>query len=213
MSGRESVHTPDELDERVCERAKRLTTVACAVSECFGTRPMATLDPNALRDVLSELRGVVRSIPDAYLVIVGGLAVQEQGYERYTSDIDAVVDSAHYSDILDRLRRKGFDQQPDAVLKHRVMGIEFDLLREGALIGDSQVPLPHPRELGPNLGFATLPGLIRLKLEAHRRQGLADVVGLLKANRDAILSLEAQLPQRLRKEYRTLAEEARRECR
>jgi hypothetical protein len=173
---------------------------------------MPDLDPAALRDVVRDLRRVVRSIKGAYVVIICGLAVQELGYERYTKDVDAVVDSGHYGQVLAKLREGGYELTTQFFLKHRLTGAKLDLLREGTKMKDSRELLPHPRELGPNLGFATLPAVIRLKLEAHRRQDLADVVELLKARPQDPGALAGQLPEHLRAELLELAEEARREA-
>jgi hypothetical protein len=201
-----------KLEERVYRRAAGFVALARAAAECFGGTHMPDLDPAALRNVVRDLKRAVRSIKGAYVVIIGGLAVQELGYERYTKDVAAVVDSGHYGQVLAKLRESGYELTPQFFLKHRLTGAKLDLLREGTKMKDSREQLPHPRELGPNLGFATLPAVIRLKLEAHRRQDLADVVGLLKARPQDPGALAGQLPDHLRAEFLVLAEEARREA-
>ena len=200
------------LEGRVYQRAAVLTAVAKAVSENFGGKRKDFMEPRDLRDAVKVLRAAVRAVPGAYAVIVGGLAVQELGYERYTKDVDAVVDSDHFTEVLARLREAGFELTPLRVLKHRETGVELDLLREGAQLKDARLPLPHPRELGPNLGTATLPGLLRLKLDAHRLQDQADVVALLKPRLNEIERLCQEIPVPLRKEFLELAVIARREA-
>jgi hypothetical protein len=85
-------------------------------------------------------------------------------------------------------------------------------LKEGALLKGSTMPLPHPRELGANLGFARLPALLALKIAAGRRQDLADVVEILKRRSHDAKALAVEIPERLRSAFLKLAEEARREA-
>lgn len=150
-------------------------------------------------------------MPGCYIVIIGGMAVQELGWERFTKDVDVLVDSGHFSAMMQKLREAEFELHATSVLKHKHSGVEVDLLREGTSLKGSSAPLPHPKEIGPNLGTASLPGLIRLKLIARRRQDLADVVALMKLHQEQRDSVCAAIPESLRKEFLDLAEEARRE--
>lgn len=198
---------PEEYAYRV---AARLLAVQHAVAEIAGGRKVDA-DPQALRDAVLQLRNAVKAVDGAYATIVGGLAVQHLGYERWTDDVDVVVDAEHYGEVLDRLRAAGFVLTADFTLQNTQSGAKLDLLKEGAMLKNSKSPLPHPRELGPNCGFATIAAIIRLKLEAHRRQDLADIVALLKTRLGELDRIRATLPDAYRERMMELGEEARRE--
>ena len=89
--------SPEEL---VFVRASNLTAVRNAVSEVFGGTRVDLLDPSELREVVRKVRNAISAVPGAYGTIVGGLAVQELGYVRYTNDVDVVADAACYRDVL-----------------------------------------------------------------------------------------------------------------
>jgi hypothetical protein len=197
-------------EDAVYRRAVRLLTVQHAVAEICGGRKVDA-DPAALRDAVLQIRRIIKSIDGAYATFIGGLAVQELGYVRWTDDVDVVVDSAHYTEVIEKLRESGFVLQADFTLQDKDTGAELDVLREGAKLKDAKYPLPHPSELGPNAGFATLPAIIRLKLDAHRRQDLADVVALLKKHLEKIEVVRETLPLEMVPEYDQLAAEARQE--
>lgn len=146
------------IEDRVYDRVVRLAGVGRAVAECFGGTHMPDADPAALKRAVQDLKKAVRALPEAYAVIIGGLAVQEWGYERYTKDIDVVVDAASFDAVVEGLRRLGYEITPERVLRHLETKIEIDLLKEGAQIKGSTAPLPHPRALGPNLGFCAFAG-------------------------------------------------------
>ena|GEM_PF-2350823 len=191
--------------------AARLLAVQHAVAEITGGRKVDA-DPHALREAIMQLRTAVKAVDGAYATFIGGLAVQNLGYERWTDDVDVVVDAEHYGEVLDRLRAAGFTLKADFSLQNNQTGAKLDLLKEGTVLKDSKFPLPHPSELGPNCGFASIAAIIRLKLEAHRRQDLADIVALLKTRLAEIDSLCASVPEIYRQQVKELAEEARREA-
>ena len=165
-------------------------------------------DPKGFYAALRDFRDAVQSISGAYVVIVGGLAVQEHGYARWTEDIGAIADSAHFSELIERLREKGFELTPQKILKHRATGIELDLLREGTQLSGARGALPPPQELGSNLGFAHLNGLIRLKLLANRVEDQADVSRLLKAHPGEWARIRANLPVEFQADFDRIAEDA-----
>ncbi len=171
------------------------------------------MNPSNLRDAVKDLRRAIRSVLGAYGVIVGGLAVQEWGYERFTRDLDAVIDAASYRDVLDAMRSAGYKLSRQGFLTHGALEIEVDLLKEGSTIKGSREPVPSPRTLGPNCGFATLAGIIHLKLIAGRRQDLADVVGLLKIHHEKAGEIKNQLPPFLERDFLSLLQEAEAERR
>lgn len=198
------------VEERVFQRAQRLLAVQHAVAEITGGRKVET-DPVALKNAVLQIRTAVQSIPGAYCVFIGGLAVQEHGYVRWTDDVDVVVDAEHYRDVLEALRSQGYKVTPELNLINQETGAQVDFLKEGVKLKNAPEPLPHPCELGNNGGFAKLPALVRMKLDAHRRQDLADIVALLKKNLNTIQKVHDELPPQYRAEFLQLAEEARQE--
>jgi len=200
------------IEDAVYQRAARLLAVRDAVAEEFGGHKVAVTDPADLKEIVRRLRRALAAVPGAYGVIVGGLAVQELGYVRWTEDVDAVIDAAHYGEVLDRLRLDGFVLQGDFTLVFRASGAKLDLLKEGTTLKDARFPLPHPSDLGPNTGYASLSWVIRLKLDAHRRQDVADVERIMRSHLNETDAICASLPEVFRKEFLELAEEARREA-
>lgn len=168
-------------------------------------------DPQALKEAVALTRKAVRQVDGAYACFIGGLAVQEHGYVRWTDDVDVVVDAAHYSEVMEKMRELGFIITPDGNLQNRDTGAKVDILKEGVTLHNARMALPHPRDLGPYLGFATVPSIVRLKLDAHRRQDLADVVRIMYTHLNEIDAICAALPDIYRKEFLELADEARRE--
>ncbi|MCZ7644536.1 MAG: hypothetical protein M5U26_04510 [Planctomycetota bacterium] len=200
---------PPELEARMLERFERLHAVARAVSCQFGSRSPSVAEPKELVQAVRDLREAARSVPGAHLVIVGGLALQELGQARWTEVVDAVVDGEHYRELLEALRAGGFELRSDGGLRHKASGVMLDLLREGAQLKGSALPLPHPRELGPHLGTAGLEGLLRLKLPSRRLQDQADVVALLKPRLACAAELRAAVPEALRERFDALLAQAR----
>ena len=153
---------------------------------------------------ISKLREIILSIPSAYAVFVKNII--EPG------KIDVVVDTANYQRILAAFHAADYELGVDYVLVHKTTKIVIDLLKEGVRLKDSKLELPHPRELGPNTGFATLPGLFRLKLDAGRMQDMADVVKLLIPRLDQADELSTQIPEVLRPKFWEMVEQARKEA-
>lgn len=208
MSGPVSV----PLEEAVYLRARRLRAVRDAAAEAFGGRRMAGPEPGDFRACLRLVRQVLGSIPGAHGTLVGGLAVQELGYVRWTEDVDLVVDAAHYAAILAALRAAGFTLQADLTLLHASTGTVLDLIKEGQVLKDARLPVPHPADLGPHLGFATLAGLVRMKLDSGGRlKDLADLAELLKPHLPKAEAIGSALPVELRADFQALVERARRE--
>ena len=166
-------------------------------------------DPRALQDAVITIRTILRSIDGAYGVIIGGLAVQQFGYERYTDDLDLVVDREHFNEILTKLRERDFVVQNDFSLCDRQSGAKLDLLQEGTLMKNSRFPLPHPSELGKSGWFATLPALMQLKLQTPRMKDKADIVELLKRHMSEADMILHTLAPELRADFTTLLEQAR----
>jgi hypothetical protein len=126
-----------------------------------------------------------RNIPS---LIVGGYAVQENGYARFTNDVDIVVpDVAEARGILSI---SGFRENPGSsmTVTDRVTKVEVDLLPGGGSVGPGPLMLPLPSIVNAEPAIADLKTLIEIKLSSYigsptrRAQDLADVVQLIQVN-------------------------------
>jgi hypothetical protein len=124
-------------------------------------------------------------------LVVGGLAVQEHGYERVTIDVDLVVpdvaEAVEYltSDVAGPFKRLAEDRVED-----RRNGVKVDLLPAGYVLKDGcKVPFPHPREVSDLPQVATVEQLVSLKLDSFtgsplkRLKDKADVTELIQRAR------------------------------
>ena len=127
------------------------------------------------------------------LAIVGGLAAIHHGYERYTKDIDIVVQSGNL-DILARVAPnygiKVIWKDPDGWHKLQFEGVSIDVVPEGRKPRkDAVVSIPGPEQLGVREGadYASLAGWMETKLGSYRLQDQADVVRVIKVTSAAAL--------------------------
>lgn len=139
-------------------------------------------------------------------VVGGGWAVWRHGYVgRVTQDVDIALPKASMDDFLRAAAVSGFESlsQPEGrwpKLRHRETGIEVDILPEGGRPGTASRPapttIPHPGKMGAVPGilkYISLPSLVELKLAAGRLRDEADVVELLRENRDRIDEVQTHL--------------------
>jgi hypothetical protein len=127
-----------------------------------------------------------RNIPS---LVVGGYAVQENGYARFTSDVDIVVPDVALA--REALSIQGFRENPGSsmTLTDRVTKVEVDLLPGGGSVGPGPLKLPLPSVVSEEPNIADLKTLIEIKLSSYlgsptrRAQDLADVVQLVQNNR------------------------------
>lgn len=143
---------------------------------------------------------------DCEAVVGGGWAVWRHGYVgRVTQDVDIVLPADRIDDFKRTAVVSGFDVLPEPAgrwpkLRHRETGIEVDVLPEGGRPGTTAKPAPttiaHPSRLGAQRGvltYITLPALVELKLAAGRLRDEADVLELLRENRDQLPAVRAYL--------------------
>lgn len=105
-------------------------------------------------------------------LVVGGFAVQEHGYARFTADVDLVV--------------------PDVQAAREWLSIgefkEVNLLPGGGSVGPGPLKLPTPSVVSATPRIADLETLLEIKLSSYmgspgsRLKDAADVVELIKAN-------------------------------
>jgi hypothetical protein len=121
-------------------------------------------------------------------LVVGGYAVQENGYARFTSDVDLVVPNVAEARAI--LSIRGFRENPGSTmtLTDRITKIEIDLLPGGGSVGPGPLVLPNPTTISEDPTIADLRTLIEIKLSsflgspASRLRDLADVNELIKLN-------------------------------
>lgn len=169
-------------------------------------------DVPAVDEALAELRAVLAREGVEY-VIVGGVAVLHHGYARTTRDVDVLVDADGLARIETALAAESFERTGARRWRHRPSGSGVDVLVAGEPIppaGRGVLPLPRGVERSEDEpDIAALAPLVELKLAAHRRQDVADVLGLLQdLDEDRYLALEAALPSGFRPEVAQLRAEA-----
>jgi hypothetical protein len=122
-----------------------------------------------------------------------------------TQDIDIALPKDRVADFLQAASVAGFDiLEPPAdrwpKLRHRETGIDVDILPEGGRPGTAQrqapTTIPHPAAMGAVKGllrYMSLQSLVELKLAAGRLRDEADVVELIRENREQIDAIRAHL--------------------
>ena len=136
------------------------------------------------------MRKAVRVLAEAGIpsLVVGGYAVQENGYPRFTSDIDLVVPNVEMA--RQRLCINGFRENPGSTMTvtDPVSRVEVGLLPGGGSVGPGPLLLPSPTVISTEPNIVGLSQLIEIKLSSYlgspisRNQDFSDVVALIKAN-------------------------------
>jgi hypothetical protein len=120
-------------------------------------------------------------------LIVGGYALQEHGYARFTMDVDLVVPDIEQA--KDVLAINGFTEVPGTtkILKDRENKVTIDLLPGGGNVSPTTVNFPVPSTVTKEPNVIEIESLISLKLgswagsKIRRAKDLGDVVELIKA--------------------------------
>jgi hypothetical protein len=123
-------------------------------------------------------------------LIAGGVAVQEHGYFRVTTDVDIIVpDPGEAVDTLTAPLDTFFEALPrvfDTVRDKRNDVLINFLPAGGTLKANCRVPFPNPKSPSDAPVFVTLEELIALKLDSwsgspnHRHKDKSDVIELIK---------------------------------
>jgi hypothetical protein len=120
------------------------------------------------------------------MAIVGGLAAIHHGYQRFTKDIDVVVQNSDL-DILTRVAPqygiKVIWKDPAGWHKLQCEGVSIDIIPEGRKPRkDAPTAIPTPEQLGvrEGAGYAGIAGWMETKLGSYRVQDQADVVQVIK---------------------------------
>ena len=126
--------------------------------------------------------------------LVGGLALNEHGYERLTTDVDLLVTAEGLRTIHEKLEGLGY-VPPFAGSRHlkdTTSGVRIEFLVTGQFPGDGKpkpVSFPDPSREGIDIGgirVLNLPKLVELKLASglsneRRGQDIIDVQKLIES--------------------------------
>jgi hypothetical protein len=161
--------------------------------------------PGRYGRVVEALDQVLAAV-DCEAVVGGVWAVWRHGYVgRVTQDIDLVLPAAKIDEFKRVASVSGFDVFTESAgrwqeLTHRETGIAVDVLPEGGRPGvagkSAPTTIPHPSKMGAThgkLSYASLASLVELKLAAGRLRDQADVLELIRENREQIESLRTHL--------------------
>lgn len=123
-------------------------------------------------------------------LIVGGLAVQENGYPRMTIDVDIVVpDVLEAVEFLTASLTGPFFRVPKFAdrVEDRRNGVLIDLLPSGKVVKHGcKIPFPAPTVVTEQLQIVSLENLISLKLDSwsqspvRRHKDKTDVIELIQ---------------------------------
>lgn len=139
---------------------------------------------------ISLLRSLARDFDDAGIVyaIVGGVALSQYNYLRYTEDIDVLIRAWSFPRLqsLVQTGRYSFRPQSDRHLNYHLPSgstIPLDILVEGDI--EPRIVLPDPesiRERRQGIWYVALPKLLELKLARHSEKDRSDVRELIRIN-------------------------------
>jgi hypothetical protein len=172
----------------ITDAAEALVNLERMIAAVKGEDPPESKFAKALAalETLSRKEGIA-------MAIVGGLAAIHHGYQRFTKDIDVVVEGGHL-DILTRVAPQYGIQviwkDPDGWHKLQCQGVPIDVVPEGRKPRkDAPATIPSPKQLGvrEGAGYAGVAGWMETKLGSYRVQDRADVVQVIKGTGPATL--------------------------
>ena len=146
--------------------------------------------------VHETLRRVCKRLDEAEIayVVVGGMALYAQGFQRFTKDVDLLVSPQGLTRIHAELEGLGYVRKfrGSKNLRDTQTHVDIEFLVEGQFPGDGKpkpVAFPDPRNVGVErngIRYLNLPTLVELKLasglsNADRMKDLSDVQELIKA--------------------------------
>ncbi len=153
--------------------------------------------------VLRRLAGLLADRGISYAVM-GGMALFEHGYERFTDDIDLLVTPEGLRAIHDRPEALGC-MRPDPErksIRDLETGVRVDFLVAGTFPGDGKpkpVAFPDPAQVGVDRDgviYLCLPSLIELKLASGMTAGMSRLQGFRRHHR---VDEDPQAARRLRR--------------
>jgi hypothetical protein len=127
-------------------------------------------------------------------VVVGGMAMFQHGYRRFTEDVDLLVTRESLKEIHRKLEGRGYlpPFQGSKHLRDTEHGVRIEFLVAGDYPGDGKpkpVSFPAPAAVADEINgirYVNLPSLIDMKLasgmsNSERMRDLADVIELIKS--------------------------------
>ena len=146
-----------------------------------------------IQDALKKIANKLREIGIDYAV-VGGMALFQHGYRRFTDDIDLLVTPEGLKEIHRYLDGLGYlpPFRGSKNLRDTEHGVKIEFLVSGEFPGDGKpkpVAFPRPDSVTVEIDgirYISLPALIELKLasgmtNSERMKDLADVIELIMA--------------------------------
>ena len=145
--------------------------------------------------VQQAMRRIAQRLDDLGIpyAIVGGMALFQHGFRRFTEDVDLLVTSEGLQRVLDELDGRGYlpPFPKSRNLRDTELGVKIEFLVTGGFPGDGKpkpVSFPDPSQVSIELDgrrYIPLTTLIELKLASgmtnpHRLKDLADVQELTK---------------------------------
>ena len=143
---------------------------------------------SASTDLSKTMRKAVSVLPEANIpsLVVGGYAVQENGYARFSSDVDLVVpDVAAAREVLSI---NGFRENPGSSMTVTDGHWTVNLFAGGYQAGRGPLKYPMPIRVSKQPKIASLRALIETKLSIYLgsttlgMQDFSDVIELMKWN-------------------------------
>lgn len=172
-----------------------------------------------IQAVLKRLATALRASGIDY-VVVGGMALFQHGYRRFTDDIDLLVTREGLKEIHRQLDGLGYlpPFQGSKNLRDTEHGVKIEFLVSGEFPGDGKpkpVAFPIPDLVAVEIDgirYIDLPALIELKLasgmtNSERMRDLADVIELIKA-RDLTSAFAETLNPFVQAKYKQLWQDA-----
>ncbi len=134
---------------------------------------------------LDAIRRAAADCEQSY-AIIGGVALNAYGYNRFTEDIDLLVSPVFADFLRENGSRYDLNVRGQAILliQHRSTGVEIDAVIQGRKpVDTSEYIFPDPAEVAVGEDrVVDLATLINLKLAVNRVRDFADVVELVKRN-------------------------------
>lgn len=185
--------TLDSHPRRISRSGKGIEFGEASCDSATVTNPSAYIlrENTGTSGIVESARAAVSTLADHDIphLIVGGLAVQEYGYERVTLDVDIVVpDILEAVEFLTASLTGPFFRigKPEDRVEDRRNGVMIDLLPAGKVLkAGCKVPFPSPEKVAEQFQIVKLEDLISLKLDSwagsplRRLKDKADVVELI----------------------------------
>jgi hypothetical protein len=198
-----------------------LQQVATTLHETNNLVSAITNQPSRISNQFQEALQALQELSEEEhlpIALVGGAATIHHGYPRSTKDIDIVVRAEDFDRIIKVAWKYDIhlvSWNPTGFHELRYKDVPIEVLQEG-VFGETRADkagTPRPDDMGVSqgLGFASLPGWVRMKLVGDRRKDHADIVEVLKvAPPDQIEATDTYLQNlpHLQQIYRQLRKEA-----